>query len=332
MKRFIMIVMLVLAPILLIPAVPARSEEAKTTTKDIIMEGLKMLQGYQGGQQTRPDLVVEKIWLDDACQINFRIKNAGGGAIPDAEHAMAMVRIVFGKQFKEFPYGSASAAGEIPVDPGEALKAPGSAVEFNTGIIIDSVMNVSVFADSRGNIKESNENNNSRTQQLNPQCFRQAQTPVVAAQAPLAKPEPLPAAQPAMAAPSPSMAMPEPAPAAQPAMGADLSAPGPGMPVAITAGQMAPSSSTATAATIDMSGQWRSSVGLIYSITQQQNYFQWTVMNSNETGSGTVNGYDVSGSWQGPLGSGSSQGRIVEVDAGGKAARINWENGVKFYR
>jgi len=312
MKKSIIVAILVWVSIFLIPAGPTRSQGEKTTSKDLIMEGLKVLQGFQGGQQARPDLTIEKIWLDDVCQINVRLKNIGSGIIPDAEYETAVMRIVFGKQFKEFPYVNVSATGQPPVDAGEILKAPGGVVEFNTGIVIDGVQSVSVFADARRNIKEANEDNNTKTQQLNPQCFQQAPTAVPAAPAsPLAKPEPVPAAQ--------STA------------GSTMPMPGTGQNIAGTGTQIAPTAITLTTAT-SISGQWKSSVGLIYSITQEQNYFQWTVMNSSETGSGTVNGSDVSASWQGPLGSGSSQGKIVEVDAGGKAAKISWENGVQFHR
>jgi len=82
----------------------------------------------------------------------------------------------------------------------------------------------------------------------------------------------------------------------------------------------------------DMSGQWNSNIGVTYNIMQQQTNFQWTVMNSSEKGNGTLKGYDVNASWQGPKGSGSSLGKITAVDANGKATKIIWNNGVQFYR
>ena len=95
------------------------------------------------------------------------------------------------------------------------------------------------------------------------------------------------------------------------------------------------SDSTAKVAPItiyNVSGQWKSNINLIYNITQQQNNFQWTVTNSTEKGKGTLSGYDISASWQGPQGGGSTQGKITEVDAQGKATKIIWNNGVQFYR
>lgn len=93
--------------------------------------------------------------------------------------------------------------------------------------------------------------------------------------------------------------------------------------------------------TFDLRGQWRSNIGLTFIITQQGNNFQWTVMNSNEKGSGTINGWDVTASWQGgPRGSGSSKGKITGTYVISNitiVSNIDWEyyDGtvtVKFFR
>ncbi len=82
---------------------------------------------------------------------------------------------------------------------------------------------------------------------------------------------------------------------------------------------------------IGLAGQWKSSIGRVYDITQQGNQIAWTVVNSDEKGQGTITGGDVSASWKGFLGSGSSSGKIT-VDSSGKATEIKWNNGVRFYR
>jgi hypothetical protein len=82
---------------------------------------------------------------------------------------------------------------------------------------------------------------------------------------------------------------------------------------------------------VNIAGQWKSNIGLTYSITQQQNNFQWTVMNSTEIGNGTIKGDVVTASWKGPTGIGSSQGKIT-VDAKGNATKIIWNNNLQFYR
>lgn len=82
----------------------------------------------------------------------------------------------------------------------------------------------------------------------------------------------------------------------------------------------------------NVSGQWKSSIGLTYNITQQQDRFQWTVANSNEKGEGTIKGNDLSASWKGQQGAGSSAGKITAADSTGMATQIEWKNGVRFYR
>ncbi len=81
----------------------------------------------------------------------------------------------------------------------------------------------------------------------------------------------------------------------------------------------------------DVSGQWNSSIGLVYSITQAGDQFEWTVANRNETGQGTIEGDRISASWKGQLGAGSAVGQIT-VDSSGRATELKWNNGVRFYR
>ena len=188
MKRAFFIVTVMIPATFLMMAGSSRAEEAKTTTKDIILQGLKVFQGFQG-QQARPDLIVEKVWLDDTCQIHVRIKNVGNGAIPDAEYSKAVLRIASGKRFKDYPYAEGAAAGQPVIDPGGTLKAPGGVVEFNTGIKIDHALNVSVFSDPRRSIQESNEENNRKTEHLNPQCSSQDLTTGKTAPSPSTQPE-----------------------------------------------------------------------------------------------------------------------------------------------
>lgn len=102
--------------------------------------------------------------------------------------------------------------------------------------------------------------------------------------------------------------------------------------IASTGRQVASTAKSALIKIYNVSGPWNSNIGLKYTITQQQNTFQWTVANSTEKGKGTLSGYDISASWQGPQGGGSTQGKIAIVDASGKATKIIWNNGVQFFR
>ncbi len=95
-----------------------------------------------------------------------------------------------------------------------------------------------------------------------------------------------------------------------------------------------PASSTPTAlpgGIISLAGQWKSSIGRVYDITQQGSQIAWTVVDSDEKGQGTITSSDLSASWKGLMGSGSSSGQIT-VDSSGKAFEIKWNNGVRFFR
>lgn len=83
---------------------------------------------------------------------------------------------------------------------------------------------------------------------------------------------------------------------------------------------------------LNVSGQWKSSIGAIYNITQDNDRFQWTVVNMNEKGEGTVNGNDIAASWSGQKGHGSAKGKITATSPDGRALKIDWNNGVRFFR
>ncbi len=70
---------------------------------------------------------------------------------------------------------------------------------------------------------------------------------------------------------------------------------------------------------------------MVYTVTQNGNQFEWTIVGTDEKGQGTVNGKDVSVSWQGTMSSGSAKGKI-NTDASGKAISIDWDNGARFDR
>jgi len=82
----------------------------------------------------------------------------------------------------------------------------------------------------------------------------------------------------------------------------------------------------------NVSGQWKSNIGVVYDMTQNGDNFEWTVKTKNETGKGFIKGSNISASWKSPFGSGASNGKITTVDSAGKATKIQWYNGVRFYR
>jgi hypothetical protein len=126
----------------------------------------------------QPDLMVEKVWLDAQCQINFLLKNTGKGSILDSEHSQGMVRVYFGKDQEDFYFTKTSPKGKPPVDPGGALKAPGGSVVYDTKIKLDSPLSVIVSVNEDKKITESKyENNKSTAKTLTPTCVSKADSP-----------------------------------------------------------------------------------------------------------------------------------------------------------
>ena len=82
---------------------------------------------------------------------------------------------------------------------------------------------------------------------------------------------------------------------------------------------------------LDISGTWKSSIGLIYEINQTGNTFTWHVASLNQKAEGTISGDIVKASWRGLVRMDSATGRIIR-NAAGRAVRIEWSNGVVFTR
>jgi hypothetical protein len=114
----------------------------------------------------RPDLVVDRVWLDGRCAVMFSVRNTGPGMLPENEHARGMVRVSIGKAQKDYPFQV--------VDGEKALIHPGRAVSFNTQAVMDGPDQVLVIVDAAGAIPETNEGNNSRQENLRPECKKEA--------------------------------------------------------------------------------------------------------------------------------------------------------------
>lgn len=84
---------------------------------------------------------------------------------------------------------------------------------------------------------------------------------------------------------------------------------------------------------LSIAGEWNSSIGFRYHIVQSGNTFTWNVTSPiHEQGKGTISDRNISASWNGTNGSGSASGRITGVDSSNRAKRIEWNNGVTFFR
>jgi hypothetical protein len=111
-----------------------------------------------------PDLIVERVWLDDEGFINFQLKNAGQVEIPNKEHQLGMVRVTYGKDHADFSFRK-TLKKRPPVDPKGLLKKPGGIVQYNTQIRVEERLTVKVLVDSTKRIAEADEQNNLSTPQ-----------------------------------------------------------------------------------------------------------------------------------------------------------------------
>jgi len=83
----------------------------------------------------------------------------------------------------------------------------------------------------------------------------------------------------------------------------------------------------------NIAGTWNSSINFKYEITQTGNTFGWNVITpKNEQGQGTIQGRNVTASWSGNNGSGTAKGTVTQVGPDGRGLRIEWSNGVSFFR
>ena len=88
-----------------------------------------------------------------------------------------------------------------------------------------------------------------------------------------------------------------------------------------------------TMQTANIAGTWNSSIAFKYEITQTGNAFSWNVITpKNEQGRGTIQGASLTASWSGNNGSGTATGKVAKTGPDGRALRIEWSNGVIFFR
>jgi hypothetical protein len=118
----------------------------------------------------KPDLVVDKIYLNPSGNIAVEIRNAGPGPMPDivwrsTESYAACFVIMIGVQFVD--YATLWAA-----DPNRALKNPGGSITYTSPIRIEEPTTVRVWLDITEQIEEANENNNIKQVLLTPETAK----------------------------------------------------------------------------------------------------------------------------------------------------------------
>ena len=90
----------------------------------------------------------------------------------------------------------------------------------------------------------------------------------------------------------------------------------------------------------NLTGTWQSSIGFVYEIMQSGNMFSWKVVSTplpldiNEKGEGTLEGNGVKARYKQGDGPWSNEipGKITKIDEKNRAKRIEWGNGVVFFR
>lgn len=115
----------------------------------------------------KPDLVVDKIYLNQAGNIAVDIRNAGPGALPDTayrstESFAACFVLMIGVQFVDY-------ATLWSADPDKALRNPGGTVTYTSPIKITEPTSVRVWMDITEQVEEANEGNNIKQVLLKPE-------------------------------------------------------------------------------------------------------------------------------------------------------------------
>jgi hypothetical protein len=115
----------------------------------------------------KPDLVVDKIYLNANGNIAVDIRNAGPGPMPETawrstESFAACFVIMIGVQFVD--YATLWAA-----DPNRALKNPGGSITYTSPIRIEEPTTVRVWLDITEQVEEANEGNNIKQVLLKPE-------------------------------------------------------------------------------------------------------------------------------------------------------------------
>ncbi|MGE5855489.1 MAG: hypothetical protein ACM34C_02905 [Syntrophaceae bacterium] len=115
----------------------------------------------------KPDLVIDKIYLNNTGNIVVEIRNAGPGPLPDTayrstESFAACFVIMIGVQFVD--YATLWAA-----DPNRALKNPGGTITYVSPIKIQEPTALRVWVDITEQVEEANEGNNIKQVLLKPE-------------------------------------------------------------------------------------------------------------------------------------------------------------------
>jgi hypothetical protein len=144
MMRFV--ITLMMAGALLWPAVPSAAQAAPAE---------------------KPDLTVDKIYLNASGNVVVEIRNAGPGPLPDKAWAASEAYttcfvIMIGVQFVDY-------AALWAADPNRALRNPGGSITYTSTIRIQEPTRVRVWLDPTEQVEDANRTNNIKEVLLKPE-------------------------------------------------------------------------------------------------------------------------------------------------------------------
>ncbi len=118
----------------------------------------------------KPDLVVDKIYLNPAGNIVVDIRNAGPGLLPDTawrstESYAACFVIMIGVQFVDY-------APLWAADPNRALRSPGGSITYVSPVKIQEPTAVRVWLDVTEQVEDANRANNIKQVLLKPEPLK----------------------------------------------------------------------------------------------------------------------------------------------------------------
>jgi hypothetical protein len=111
-----------------------------------------------------PDLVIEKIFLDQSCNVAVVVKNLGPGNVPDAVWTVHEP-----KSAGVYLYRNGTGWGGATIwlfDPAKALQKPGGTATYYSNLKVTTAVGIKAVVDLHNTVKEANENNNSQETKL----------------------------------------------------------------------------------------------------------------------------------------------------------------------
>ncbi|RPI76597.1 MAG: hypothetical protein EHM45_12435 [Desulfobacteraceae bacterium] len=111
-----------------------------------------------------PDLVIEKIFLDQSCNVAVVVKNLGPGHVPDAVWTVHTP-----KSAGVYLYRNGTGWGGASIwkfDPAKALQKPGGTATYYSNLKVTTAVGIKAVVDLHNTVKEANETNNSQATKL----------------------------------------------------------------------------------------------------------------------------------------------------------------------